>query len=323
MEAADFGKRDLLQNFLPAGIAVILFSPFITTEQSLEGTLLATVLLAYPISILLYRPVGWFSNLAFLFCPTRQRLRKVRVWWAGNWDYQKLFHSISSEDRNYLYLTAAYIKYFNYVAFYLFAYFVLQLFGVFSPDQCSKVLFLTSAEGTVWDVMTPMFGGWRAKTLYVAAAALVGCAACLRGYLAESHDLFDDDGSYVVLSNLKQVEAGGIARSIWGKVYYDIPSHLNKSQRKVLGTPQVTLEIGEEQISTVACDSELDRDQHIARFQFVDKFSVCSEKDCTLVVRFNGSEFTDEFRITAKDIPELTVDLRPTQELAKVKEASG
>ncbi|TNJ34210.1 hypothetical protein FGF66_12340, partial [Chlorobaculum thiosulfatiphilum] len=123
MSTSGFLYRDILKYVLPTLLFLILIVPL------LNGSINYEILIPFGIiTSLLFGPLlSEISTLLFKLFPKVKKLISVSEWMNSNWDYGKMFYSLSKDERDYLYLTAAYIDFFKNSGLVIFIFMVLSL----------------------------------------------------------------------------------------------------------------------------------------------------------------------------------------------------
>lgn len=223
VQASPFTFRDFLQAILPGLIGASLFAPY-TKAQSTEELLIGVGLFSYVI----YTPISELAARSFgLILSTKmKKLNANREWHARNWNYDRLFYHASNEDREYLYLTGAYVEFYRITAFYFLIYIAVQIvhlapaLRLLSPfyPMIYDLSFEERANRFVGP-QTPILGGWNIPTVAALTASFVILWFLLADFLNEYRLLFEHQ--YVEMARRYHAEKGDVARSIWGVVSCD------------------------------------------------------------------------------------------------------
>ncbi|HVF60958.1 MAG TPA: hypothetical protein VNJ70_14220 [Thermoanaerobaculia bacterium] len=289
VQAAPFSFRDFLRSILPGLIAAGLFVPYTGASRN-EELVLGIALLSYVI----YTPLSKLANVFRLMPIVGGRVRaldedlELR---KGNWDYKRLFYLATTEEREYLYLTAAYLDFYRLTALYFLAYLVTQL-AMLAVALGAVITTPDRWYAAVKNEGTPMLGGWDAPTSLVALVAFVILWFLLADFLNEYRILFGDQ--YDQFARRYHAESGGVVTSIWGRV--------TKEGFAVDGAI-VTLKRSEWQRS--------ERTDKAGRFRFSQEYQSCFEHGCTLSVAFQGHRASQELLKGDKWIPPVELRLVP------------
>lgn len=331
-----FLTRDVLEHVIPVALAAVLFAPFVGPADSLNLDLLivATVLLAYPLSALLQLvcehrwaagTMAWLHGLA-----SRRRgpssengvadegdsdgdaaCREVgppappddvpdgdarsildRLAWQGaNWDFDALFNRLDKEEREYFYLTRAYLRLFHGAAFLVLVYALVNLVYWGALTTVGRSVY-DAAWPELLALRSPLFRGG-APSLLLAAAGLLLFPGLYGWYLAELHSLFSDWGSYVQTARRLQREEGGLATGIWGRL---LP---------VDQAAGACVELVRDEVLFARAPADDD-----GWFQLPRTFAPCLGRSCRLRVRLaNGRIVERQLVLAEKAIPEVMLDL--------------
>jgi hypothetical protein len=293
VQAAPFTFRDFIQQILPGLIAAGLFVPF-AGVTSTESTFIAAALLSYVIST----PVSLAANCLKLIPFLRAKLKELdadRKWEDLNWNYTRLFYRLSDEEREYTYLTGAYMQFYKVSAFYFLLYSCTQV-GIIVHALWNKPYRTWGALASA--AKTPILGGLSLPTLWILPLASVICGFLIADYINEYKILMFD--LYPEYARRYQEKEGGIARSIWGKIVYEIMDNRGTKKEEPVSQMEVAL-TGEGTYETVVTDLK-------GRFQFRDKYEVCTKAVCTLRVdRVNQA--TKEIPVDCKWTPPINIVL--------------
>ncbi len=123
MSTSGFLYRDILKYVMPTLLFLILIVPLL--ESSVDYQIL--ILFGIIISLLFGPLLSRISTLLFKLFPNVKKVIKVSHWMNSNWDYRKAFYSLSKDERDYLYLTGAYIEFFKNSGFVVSVFMILSL----------------------------------------------------------------------------------------------------------------------------------------------------------------------------------------------------
>lgn len=120
-----FIYRDVLRHILPAIVGVVLFAPFLRSDSTpkvgVDVLSLWVIVIAFTMSL----PVLDLAERAYRRVRGRKGISDLD-WWSKVWNFDELFFRLSKDEREYLYLTAAYLAVFQLISGYL------ALFGLIS-----------------------------------------------------------------------------------------------------------------------------------------------------------------------------------------------
>jgi len=294
IRTAAFSFRDFLESILPTIVALCLFMPYVSSFNSFDLAFLAVALLGYAIS----SPVIAITKKIYRYFPiVGQKIKSIeeeKEWWSNNWDYSKLFYRLKSDEREYIYLTAAYASCFRTMSFYFLIYAIIQ------TVQLSKAFLAVKANPCQWieaitKQATPMFGGWELPSFVVLIVSIIFVIFLLRDFLSELHFLFDDDGQYALFATNYQEEKGKIAKSIWGTVSFE--------HEKVNGAKVILLNTDR----GVQIDETLANTQ--GKFQFKNKFQDSNGSKCRIEASKDNVKGFIDIQLSDKQVPEFMVKL--------------
>jgi hypothetical protein len=127
MSTSGFLYRDILKYILPIAFFYLLFIPYVSNKIRVEELVGLSVITSFVLGCSL----EYFAKLIFQLLPSVKRDKKVWVWMNRNWNYSKMFYDLDKDDRDYLYLSSAYIEFCRNTAFVLLLYIVFFLFNSF------------------------------------------------------------------------------------------------------------------------------------------------------------------------------------------------
>lgn len=289
VQAAPFTFRDFMQQILPGLIAAGLFVPYTGTEQT-EATFIGAALLSYVI----YTPVSKAANVFKVLPFLRKKIRKLdadRVWMGANWNYDRLFYVVTNEEREYLYLTGAYMQFYKLSAFYFFLYALTQLFALGRAlwGQPSASWMTIALAQT-----TPILGGKVLPLLPVLGASCVIFWYLVQDYLNEYYILIFQQ--YPEFARKYHMREGGIVESVWGTVSREEGS-------PVVGAT-VVLESGGGRQERSRTDAE-------GRFQFQGVYAACTAGPSAVLVQTDGTRSVQRLPAGDRWTPPVTIIVRP------------
>lgn len=290
MSPPPFSLRDFFQRIFPTIIAACLFVPFLeplNKVASLEGLIFGAIVFSY----LIESPVSRIVSLVYDKLPKPQALSKRMRWIANNWDYDALFYSITTEEREYLYLTHGYARFYKTISFYLLAYALLNMFILLR--NATPIDHLPELWSRLSIATTPTLAMQQVPTLPLLSVSILLCYFTFRDYLLEYKVLFLDGGAYPKLAERYHREKGKIAKSIWGVVY---------QSEKVVPNADLSLYSNDGEITTVRTDQE-------GRFQFIGKFSQCVNTECRLKIKACDHEREIQVPQDDKHVPYFRIDM--------------
>lgn len=321
-----FLARDVLEHVLPSLLAVVLFLPFCgvsASEIAEQNVLLAAIVGAYVAgslfqavnaSALVSRPMAWlFSILSnsrdvgqgqksnmYWSGESVQSVRDRTEWIGRNWDMDSLFSLLSKEEREYFYLTRAYLRLFQLSSMLAFGYFLLNSLWLVGVAILSHLV-LETGPAYLFEIESPLIGGIAAPTLLLCLLSLVGFASLYNWYRVEYGSLFAEWGLHSQMARRYQRKEGGVASAIWGRVRKE---QVDGSE---VAEDRVSLRVELFRKSKMIGASEPDPDGH---FQFPAAFKSCVGNVCRLVV-FSDTRRVAEFQLNLqeKDVPEFEVEL--------------
>jgi hypothetical protein len=289
--------RDSIRHLLPTAAAVSLFVPLWSDDKLEVGSLVfACVLLGYVITTPLTKFLGWL----YRFTPAVRALGDRRQWIAANWDFGELFlNRLSQEEKEYTYLTGAYLDFYRQLAFYLLIYTSTNVFilaQAIITDQNHAGPWQTILSAT-----TPVVGGSRiSTTLLIIVSAVVG-VYCFWDFMNEYVSLFLEGGIYTKFAEKSQKKEGGLAISVWG-----VAQHQKK------GAPGLAIELKDSAGKSLrSAKSSVE-----GLFQFEEQFKVISAAGGTVSTSFNGATIAETLSAGANSIPSVVLEL-PEFQLSK------
>jgi hypothetical protein len=301
-----FLTRDFIEYVLPTLVAVVLFSPLGTRSAgvSLEIMLSGAIVASYLLSAFAEDVAGtsWLRKaMATLHQrrrpgwrpkerpePSLDEIRRTHRWWCENWDYDRLFYSLCKDDREYIYLTRAYLNCFLILSLYLLLYMAVNLLWLVG----NAVIELAVVAGLSWDLLTlgtPVLGGWSAPTLLLTLIAYLLFDSIYSWHIGEAISLFDDGGIYPEFAAKHHRADGGLATAVWGRVH--------RGGEAIRGA-RVELFRDGEWLARTRTDIE-------GRFQFKQAVRSCVEHRCEVRVQRRGFPI----EVVPTEIPELHIDL--------------
>jgi hypothetical protein len=282
--------RDFFQRIFPTIIAVSLFAPLYAPLRnviSLEGLIFSAFLLGY----LIESPISRIISLIYDKLPSAKAYSKRMRWFGKNWDYSKLFYSLTNEEREYLYLTASYAHFYKSVSFYLLVYFGCNLFLLLKRVPLAGSV--ADLPSCLISTTTPILKEWEAPTFLLLITSAILCYSTFKDYLLEYEVLFLDEGAYVTMAEKYHRENGNIARNIWGRVLHN---------GQAVDAAKVSLLKNAEEIADVTANED-------GYFQFDGKFAECVGSPCKLKVRVNGQELETSFSLKDKQVPYFQINV--------------
>jgi hypothetical protein len=222
--------RDFIRHLLPTATALCLFLPlFHFPKEKLEvaAVVFAAVILGY----LVTTPLNTFLSRYYDSTPIMKVFGRRWQWMKGNWDLDKLFYSLTQEERDYIYVTAGYLELYRQLSFYLSIYAAVNLSVLLNAIQGASDVnsfFLRAV-----DARTTVVGGLLFPTAVLFLISLILAYYAFKDFLNEYAILFHDSGQYSIFAGRAHEKEGGLAKSISGVI-------LNKA--KPLRGGKVTLE---------------------------------------------------------------------------------
>src|ERR1700688_662147 len=300
-----FLARDIIRHLIPTLVATALFFPLSPGSKSIgvEGLATIAIVSAYFVTAFagqamsvgaidhlmstLYLPLEEKdSNGKPIKEPTAKEIKDTHQWWGGNWDYERLFFSLDKDDREYVYMTDAYLTCFDLLSFFFFLYLAFNftwLFGRIYTDVSSNVF-------SLFDIRTPLLYG-SAPTVLVVLFSYLLFNTMASWARTEELALFWDGGIYPQFSAKQQRKDGGLAKAVWGWV--------RRSEEAVQGA-SVHLFCNGVEIGVKTSDKD-------GRFQFPVDPQELLDNDCALEVRGHQSRLS--FKVDEKSVPEYSLDL--------------
>ncbi len=229
--------RDFIRHLLPTATALCLFLPFLRVPQNkfeVAAVVFASVVLGY----LVTTPLNTFLAAYYSCTPIMKVFTRRRRWMAANWDYDKLFYSLTQEEREYIYVTQGYLELYRQLSFYLLIYALANLFLILNAVRAAfdvSSFFLTAV-----DARTSVVGGLLVPTWLLLFLSLILAHYSFKDFLNEFAILFHDDGQYSTFAKRIHEKEGGFARAIFGVVRSKKEG--NSKQQDVLSAVKVTLQ---------------------------------------------------------------------------------
>jgi|GEM_PF-3457049 len=118
MSTSGFLYRDILKYVLPVAIMLLLFIPFINSDFEVNSIGLIAIVLSFVLGCLIEH-ISTYIKYIFL---SIKKTSEIGNWMSENWNYDKVFYYLDKDERDYLYLTAAYIVFCRNVIFILLTY---------------------------------------------------------------------------------------------------------------------------------------------------------------------------------------------------------
>ena len=304
IEPSVFLTRDVLEHLLPTLLAVILLLPFaLSPGQSPEydSILLASVVLAYVVGALSQAVVrqpwialslaGFYSLLGTKSADTIEHIRNRSDWWARNLDMDLLFNSLSKDEREYFYLTRAYLRLFQISSLYLVLYGALNILWWLGRAYIDVTVF-QKWKGLLL-LSSPILGGWNAPSLLLSLLSMICFGGLYSWYVLEYQSLFSDWGSHVQMAKRYQREQGNIATGIWGQL---------KPKELVRDASVDLLHEG-----NIAHSGKADKD---GWFQFPGTYQESIGKQCKLRIRLQtGVQYERDIEVLPAEVPEFIVSV--------------
>ncbi len=207
MSTSSFLYRDVIKYIIPTLLFLILATSLVPEEIDLPPLITFGII----ISLLFGAFISTISNWFFRLFPDVRRVISIAQWMNSNWDYRKMFYYIHKEERDYLYLTGAYIEFFKNSACILVV-FALTWFG--------KMLWDTHLQ---WDDLLRhsilLAGSIKLNTLVIITLCIVLFFILKKALIFETKILLFPNGQYDIFSEkIQRREKEIIARSIYGKI---------------------------------------------------------------------------------------------------------
>lgn len=286
---AAFIFRDVLQYILPTFIAAILFLPLFGDrfrELGLETLLLGSAIVGFLGST----PVSWIAKRTARFVPLVRRYDELADWHQRNWDYSRLFYTLDKDEREYLYLTGAYLEFYRTVSLHLLVYAGINLFRLAATGlEASSTGEALRQAGAA---CTPLLGTWEAPSWILMLLAAVLATAAFRDFVTEYRILFLDRGQYLTLAEHKHRNEGAVAVAVWGTV-------------SAGGKPVVGADV---RLCRPGVFFERQNTDRRGCFQFRERFRDCLGGTCTLEVRSARGSLKRALTMNEKEVPRF--DLR-------------
>ena len=207
MSTSSFLYRDVIKYIIPTLLFLILATSLVPEEIDLPPLITFGII----ISLLFGAFISTISNYFFRLFPDVRRVISIAQWMNSNWDYRKMFYYIHKEERDYLYLTGAYIEFFKNSACILVV-FALTWFG--------KMLWDTHLQ---WDNLLRhsilLAGSIKLNTLIIITLCIVLFFILKKALIFETKILMFPNGQYDIFSEkIQRREKEIIARSIYGRI---------------------------------------------------------------------------------------------------------
>lgn len=326
--SSPFTLRDIIKHVAPTLIALCLFIPFhpsLNNKIKSEALVFCAIILGY----LLEHPVTFLADLVFkILSPVSELFLKLlsrfspnlpqseykklthkRAWLTKNWDYNKLFYSMTQEEREYIYLTGSYTEFYRITSLYLIVYIIL-IIGRFTSYIYANYNSPDIIEAAI-NMPIPMIGGWETPFWSIFTLVFISLISSYINFIDEYGILFLENGQYVEFAKRYHKEKGNIAKSIWG---------IAKKQDTPLPNILLQLYIKRENPGK---DPDLaflgeTRSDEIGNFQFENMFSKCVGKEITirLVNDDNNLNYTSLVKETEIPFFEIDFDLIIVKELS-------
>jgi hypothetical protein len=297
-----FLTRDFIEYVFPATVATCLFLPFsrdgsIGLEILVGGSVLVSYILGSIRDTL--SGISWIdgSLINLHLHPPASRERKEsesedeNSWQAGNWDYDLLFYSLSKDDREYIYLTAAYRNMSYALSLYLLLYGIVNLFWLGGCLLIKGWIFELAWSDLA--LRTPILGGKSAPAILLLLLSYLALNSLYSWYIKESESLFGDFGMYNQFARRVQRETGNLATSVWGRVLRG----------------EVPIERAIVELIVDGQSHGRERTDEKGRFQFKGAYRTCLGRQCRFQVYARGLRREIEIQVASKEVPEFDIQL--------------
>jgi len=322
--SSPFTLRDIIKHVAPTLIALCLFIPFhpsLNNKIKSETLVFCAIILGY----LLEHPVMFLADLVFkilspvlqpflkllsMFFPnlpnqSTKKLAQKRDWLTKNWDYNKLFYSMTQEEREYIYLTGSYAEFYKLTSLYLIVYIILITskfinyiyINYNNPDILNIVKVATNMS-------IPMIGGWETPFWSIFMLVFISFISSYINFINEYGVLFLENGQYVEFAKRYHREKGNIAKSIWG---------IAKKRDEPLSNIWLELYTKSENTDDESGFAFLGKtaSDETGNFQFENMFSKCVGKEIRITLVNDGKNLDRIFFVNEKEIPFFETDFDP------------
>jgi len=221
MGLSAFLARDVIQYILPTIIALGLFFPIFDQNITADYIVFGGALIGYFISSFVGYFAGWLLVLPYVR-RRRKTLDAAHDWWSRNFDYDKLWHSLNRDEKEYLYGTQSYYEFYRLVSLYLMIYMAVNMVLVVNAVIACPIAWNDPSSSDMrlaWIAIsaarTTMFWKGTAPSAALVLFAFFCFLFNIRDMLLEYGIVFQQ---YVTLGRLYQRKNGGIATSVWGRL---------------------------------------------------------------------------------------------------------
>lgn len=209
MSTSGFLYRDILKHVLPTLLLFLLIFPIF--YEGINYTVLSSF--AVVISITLGELFNRLSTKLnkFIFSERAKEIGEVNTWMNKNWNYRKVFYYLDKDERDYLYLTGAYIEFFknNILVFFVFGIVIIVTMLI----DCSADLQLIFLH------QTSLFSSIKVNSLILIFACVILIFSLQRVMVYEARYLLYPDGQYDYFAEkIQKREREILFRTIYGKV---------------------------------------------------------------------------------------------------------
>lgn len=209
MTTSGFLYRDILKYILPFGLFFGLFYPFTAFKTNdLNEILPIIILFSFVFGILIEK----ISTYPFLIFADIRHMKMTNRWMIDNWNIKKLFYNLDNNDRDYLFLTAAYISFSYNVGMIILLYFLTTL-----------ILFIKDIAFYGQSICThqiPFIYNTEINSLLVLILSIIIIQSLRKHIVKETSSLIFPNGEYEYFGEKLQKEKHQLfANKIYGVVY--------------------------------------------------------------------------------------------------------
>lgn len=209
MSTSGFLYRDILKHVLPTLLLFLLIFPVF--YESIDYTVLSAS--AVVVSIALGEIFNRLSTKLnkILFSEKAREIGEINVWMNKNWNYRKVFYYLNKDERDYLYLTGAYIEFFknSVLVFFLF---VIAIIVTLIAD-CGADL------QSIFFHQTSLFSAIKVNSISLIVSSVILIFSLQRAMVFEVKYLLYPDGQYDYFAEkVQKREKEILFRTIYGKI---------------------------------------------------------------------------------------------------------
>ena len=207
MSTSGFLYRDILKYVIPTLLLLLLIVPLF--ESSIDYKVL--IPFGIIISLIIGPLLAKLSTFFYKIFPKVREVISISNWMNSNWNYRKMFYNISKDDRDYLYLTGAYVEFFKNSGLVIFIYMVVTI-----------ILMIVEVKGNYSNYLTHstiVLSSLEVNTFFILIICIILINTLKAALIFETKILLFPDGQFEIFAEKVQRENNElIARKIYGKI---------------------------------------------------------------------------------------------------------